>query len=411
MYNILIIADSAVIDGGSHKVAIDTALLLSRKGHQVTYFAGGYESDSRLKENGIQVVLTGAEQVHDGKPSFRKAANTIWSTKSSILLEDLLQHSNGNTIVHVHSWGSCLSSSVLNVLSKRNIPLVITAHDYLMCCPNSCIYNYHTRKLCDKSPGSLSCLLDNCDKSNFAVKCFRDVRFIAQSMQLKKIDPYIFFISDSQKELMTDSLRFSFSGETINNPIDVELSRPKPNPAFKSLLFVGRLEYVKGVDLFCQAVSALGLDGTVVGNGTMLDALADEYPNINFVGWKSADDVHSYMRDSSVLVFPSRWNEPYGLVPIEALLTGGIPVITSDTSAVSNEIRRYKTGELFESDNLNSLIVAIQKLKNNYRSYIDRLFGIQGRIAEDHSSNMYYKKLVDGYSHAKERFLNLQGQC
>ena len=55
-------------------------------------------------------------------------------------------------------------------------------------------------------------------------------------------------------------------------------------PHNDAYLFVGRLAKEKGPDLFCEAITQLGLRGIVVGDGYMKEDLQKQYPNIMFTG-------------------------------------------------------------------------------------------------------------------------------
>jgi len=117
-----------------------------------------------------------------------------------------------------------------------------------------------------------------------------------------------------------------------------------PKPPGDSLFFVGRLTNLKGVDYLIRAVPLaaqrlgrpLGL--TVIGDGPERIALEQLAKRMNiqarFSGWLSGDDKLNQVRESSLLVVPSRWPEPFALVGIEAgclsvpaagFALGGIP--------------------------------------------------------------------------------------
>ncbi|MEN3974479.1 glycosyltransferase family 4 protein [Emcibacter sp. SYSU 3D8] len=107
------------------------------------------------------------------------------------------------------------------------------------------------------------------------------------------------------------------------------------------LLYVGRLIHNKGVDLALQAfVAVLGRypDARLViaGDGDQraaLEALAASLGiagSVDFVGWIRPGDVGQLMAESTMVIMPSRWREPFGLVAVEAALQGRTVIGTED---------------------------------------------------------------------------------
>jgi len=108
--------------------------------------------------------------------------------------------------------------------------------------------------------------------------------------------------------------------------VDVDQFRPIPDarlPYPKPIwLYVGRVAVEKNVEAFL----ALDLPGTklIVGDGPARAKLAREYPDAQFVGPKTGEDLVRHYAGSDVFVFPSR-TDTFGLVMLEALASG-LPV-------------------------------------------------------------------------------------
>jgi glycosyltransferase involved in cell wall biosynthesis len=112
------------------------------------------------------------------------------------------------------------------------------------------------------------------------------------------------------------------------------------------LLFSGRMEYLKGGHVFIAALpevaAALGrrLQVTFAGDGRERSALKRQAANvsngnleINFPGWVGRPRVEALLKNCDLLVVPSLWPEPFGLVgpeaghygvPVAAFNVGGI---------------------------------------------------------------------------------------
>jgi len=59
----------------------------------------------------------------------------------------------------------------------------------------------------------------------------------------------------------------------------------------------------------------------MVGDGPMRETYQKQYPNVEFVGFKTGKELAEYYQLADVFVFPSRW-ETFGIVMIEAMACG-----------------------------------------------------------------------------------------
>ena len=170
--NIVIINDSAVIDGGAAKVALKTAQTFASQGFNVSFFAGGEEYDSFFLEN-VNVDQVSKKNLRENGFSVKNALRGIWDGQVAKHLSTVLEKFNpDNTIIHVHSWASVLSPSVFYPIVRGKYRCIITAHDYCLVCPNSCRYNFNADSICKLVPGRLRCFLSSCDRDSYAVKAY-----------------------------------------------------------------------------------------------------------------------------------------------------------------------------------------------------------------------------------------------
>lgn len=124
----------------------------------------------------------------------------------------------------------------------------------------------------------------------------------------------------------------------IPNPYDDKVFRQLPGIAReKDLAFVGRLVSDKGLPVLLQALSHLAPRGlrpnlTVIGGGPEEKAwrqlaldlgLAEQ---VCFVGPKRGEELAALLNGHRVLVVPSLWNEPFGVVALEGLACGCVVV-------------------------------------------------------------------------------------
>lgn len=115
------------------------------------------------------------------------------------------------------------------------------------------------------------------------------------------------------------------------------LSVPDVLPAGGSrgtLLYLGRLEPRKGVETLIEALALMGPDAPAVriaGDGLSrhaIEHLAQErgLRNVAFLGEVSEAQKWELLRDASVLVAPSVGGESFGIVLLEAMAAGAVPI-------------------------------------------------------------------------------------
>lgn len=149
------------------------------------------------------------------------------------------------------------------------------------------------------------------------------------------------------------------------------------------LLFVGNLCKRKNVKIVIEALKGLNnLEFTIVGNGeekTNLEKLAQEYKMpVSFLGAKDMKEIPSIMQENDVLILPSL-HDGWGAVVNEAMDLG-LYVIVSNKCGARAMIDKGITGEIFISNNINSLRDSIthcleikddirERIKDNIKSF------------------------------------------
>lgn len=122
--------------------------------------------------------------------------------------------------------------------------------------------------------------------------------------------------------------------EIIGNPYRDEVFKLLPGIARdRDIIFVGRLVSDKGADALLAALAQLNQPKrslTIVGAGpeeTSLRTLAHELKlDVTFTGAKSGADLAELLNRHQIIAIPSRWREPFGVVALEGIACGCIPV-------------------------------------------------------------------------------------
>lgn len=137
------------------------------------------------------------------------------------------------------------------------------------------------------------------------------------------------------------------------------------------ILYVGRLEECKGLDILCDAFVRIrstrrDLSLVLVGRGEMERKLKEKYPldGIMFAGYAKLPKLFEYYAVADIFVLPSSF-EPWGLVINEAMASG-LPVIVSDeVGATDDLIIHRQNGLVFKSCSAEGLFQCMKQLADN----------------------------------------------
>ena len=156
----------------------------------------------------------------------------------------------------------------------------------------------------------------------------------------------------------------------------------------KEILFVGRLVPEKGVHLFVEAVKTLAhkypewsfdlIGSFKLGDNKNRNFYANEIikkvntigPQAQFYGFKNQEFVNEKMKSASIVVIPSIWEEPFGLVAAEAMSNGAC-IIASKVGGIPEIIK--DNGILIDNINLKKLsskidyLITYDKIRKNYQ--------------------------------------------
>jgi glycogen synthase len=157
----------------------------------------------------------------------------------------------------------------------------------------------------------------------------------------------------------------------IGNPYDDSVFRLMPNIARdKDLVFVGRLVSDKGADLLLRALKSLPEENlqpnlTIVGSGpeeNNLRKLTTELSldrQVIFAGQKSGNALAEILNQHRVIIVPSRWTEPFGIVALEGIACG-CGVLGSADGGLKEAIG--PCGLTFENGNVSELAAQLKRL-------------------------------------------------
>lgn len=165
--------------------------------------------------------------------------------------------------------------------------------------------------------------------------------------------------------------RLSVSSEVVPNPYDATLFRlistAKRN---KDLVFLGRLVSDKGVDILLDSLKLLKDKNilpscTIIGSGPELQnlkKLVKRYvlqEQVTFVDKKSGKALVDLLNQHKIMVVPSRWDEPFGIVALEGMACGCV-IVGSSGGGLPEAIG--PCGTTFPNNDAQALFTQLERL-------------------------------------------------
>ena len=181
----------------------------------------------------------------------------------------------------------------------------------------------------------------------------------------RTIDHWV-FISEYTRAHARE-LGYEFASSEVNPAgVGEEFTEVAPRPWGWRLLYVGRIDERKGIDTAIRALEHLPQQATldVVGTGDevaeqRLRALADG--RVRFAGGVPRERLPEIYAQADAVVFPVRWREPWGVVPLEAMGVGR-PVVATGRGGSGEYLRDGGNALLFDAEDHAALAMQIERL-------------------------------------------------
>ncbi len=174
---------------------------------------------------------------------------------------------------------------------------------------------------------------------------------------------------------------------TIHHGIDLSQYRLQVEKQ-RYLSFVGRIAPIKGVHLAIEVARQVGIPLRIAGD--IQPAYRDYFEQkikpeldgnfIEYVGLADLEAKNELLGNSIAMLFPIQWNEPFGLVMVEAMACG-TPVLALRGGSVPEIVKDGVSGYVCRS--AKDMARKIEQLKFNpadVRSYVEENFSIEKMV-------------------------------
>lgn len=439
--------------GGAETYFFALAEGLRALGHEVAFFSmqhpnneSSYWSKYFVSEKDYVGDISAFKKVQE-------ASTLIYSFEARRKFEALLEEFKPD-VIHMNNVHRQLTLSILDApyLKKHHVPVVYTAHDYILLCPAYTMVNGRG-EVCDACLDRrfMHATKNVCVKGSRAKSLLASVEaeFLKYHHSYDKIDAII-----APSEFMKSKLdEGGYAGRTItmqNFLTDSQMAmgaRVANTHKFEDavdgkrpyFLFFGRLSKEKGILTLVRAfLKAAGLaashgsadrngavccatesfksahdetflpsnwDLHIVGDGPerfeierlVADAGSEAASRIQLLGYKSGEDLQREVGNARFSVLSSEWRENMPYSGLESL-AAKTPVIGANIGGIPELVVEGRTGFAFKSGNVDDLTKIFLKAslvnKNNYQAMQQ---ACAKYVNERCEQSQYVRQLEDSY--------------
>lgn len=322
-------------------VAIAVAEGLSRKGHDVTFFAPeGSNLQCNVETLDVQPLATtfrGLNELVSTTDLFEDYLPSLYDQRMAKVMFERANKGEYDVVIFNHPESSIAYASLF-----PKVPVVYILHDYL---------DEKRRQIFDMHSSS---------------------------------NQHYISISNSQRRDAPDLPYL----DTVYNGVDTDLFSFNEH-AEDYLLFVGRIVPEKGVREAIKVALKTNKRLIIIGQLPPTSyAYFDTYikpklsDKILYIGAIDKEQLSKYYQKAQALLMPIQWEEPFGLTMAEAM-SCGTPVIAFNRGAAAEVVKSGKTG--FVVDNTAKMIEAVNKIKTinrkDCRTHVERHFTINRMVS------------------------------
>ncbi len=336
---ILIVNSHRSIVGGTERYLEGLLPALAQRGHEVSFL---YQHDAGSQEGRVDAAITPANcwQFTDEKSRSVLEAVGLW----------------GPQIVFVHALRNTpLENQLLNEYRSY-----LFAHDHCRTCPAGAkTFSFPVLAPCARTAG-LGCLATHYPRRCGGLSPMTAWNDFTRWQKMRDLAIRYSGVFTASHRMADDLVQQGVDRERIviaappSPGVEPLGCAPAARPFTNRIVFIGRLQGVKGADILLQAMRPaevrLGrkLELLVAGDGPDRSALEDLAQRLGvgarFLGWIGTEERNRLLRDADLLAMPSVWPEPYGLSGCEAGAVG-TPAVAFPVGGIPEWLKTGVTGE------------------------------------------------------------------
>ena len=367
--------------GGTSDLMFKICKAQVKQGNKPTIYSGDYCFDKELADSlqGVEFKVV--------RSFLNKFGFSIMPHLPRLVTQDISSHD----IVHMHVFRTFQNVILYKYCKKYGIPYIIDAHGAVP---------YHSKKK------FLKFIFDYI----WGFDMLRNAAFLVAETQVG-VDEYLNVLPDLDENKIV----------VISPPFDTDEFATLPEygafrekyrvPSDKKIvMFLGRINYIKGVDFLLKGFAELAkvrsdvvlmIVGSDDGHAEECKALAkklDIDELVTFTGFIGGVEKNEALVDADIVVQTSR-HEQGAWAPFEAVLCG-TPIIVSAHTGAGEDVRRINAGETVELDDMTGLSIKLNDIMESYSTAKNKTLAAKSFIEKHMSMNARVKEYSDLYHRA-----------
>lgn len=330
------------------------------------------------------------------------APKTIYSWEARRKIERLIRDTRPD-IIHIHSIKRLISPSILHSAKKFNIPVVYTANDYHLICPNYRLFS--KGKICEACKGNryYKVILKRCVRNSFFLSLLVCIEQYVHSMLRifeNNVDMFIAPSNFLRKKMIENGIP---PRRIVHIPYFVPPDDYQPIREFSNyIVYIGRLVEEKGLVTLIRAMKKIpNIKLVIIGEGeyrreSELLINREGINNVEVKGYLDQAGIRLIIGKSIFVVVPSEWYEIFGIVIIESFARGK-PVVGADIGGIPELIDNGVNGLLFKPGDVNDLVEKIKYLLDNKDKIQELGRNARKKAVENYSPDVHYEKMIEVY--------------
>lgn len=322
-----------------------------------------------LRDAGHHVVQHHVRNPEGGLDAARKLLAAPWNPASMARLDEVIDEAKPD-VAHVHNTWFDLSPSVIAALRRREVPVVMSLHNYRLMCLNGLLLRDGAPcRLC-VGQGPLPGVRFRCYRDS-AVASVATAATLSLNRALKTWESVDAFLASSAFVRQTYVLGGMPPEKIVTKPnFTTDPGRRLVPPQDSNVvLYVGRLSPEKGVEFLARLWDRMetGLHLRVIGDGPLRADLEAAHPDVEFLGRQDSGVIESEMLAARALIFPSTAYEACPLTILEAF-AAGLPVLANRRGAMREFVGMVGDEWLREPEDMESWAGGLALIEDDDRT-------------------------------------------
>ena len=381
--NVLMAHNYYQVPGGEDTVFHNEVNMLEKNGHKVIKYT---RHNDEIKDGVLSKLKLGID--------------TIFSFKTYKEVKKLIDE-NEIDIVHVHNTLPLISPSIYYAARAKKVPVVQTIHNFRLLCPGATFTR--NSEICEDciSKGLGQSLKHKCYRGSLAKTFIMYVmlKFHRIIGTYDKIN-YITLTEFNKKKLLN---LVKVESKIYVKPNFVEKREQSERILDDYFVYIGRLDEIKGINFLIEAWKDIdeNIELYVIGTGPEKEKIKkfiekNNIKNVKMLGFMQRNKIFDIIQKSRAVVVPSNWNEPFGMVIIEAF-SKGVPIIASKIGSIPYIVDHNVNGILVDPGDKLKLKESINNIF--YDNKLNKALGknAYNKFNEYYTDIVNYNRLIEIY--------------